>query len=260
MVHRATYRRLGTAVLVTFGACFPLSGCCNEQKQTWSLGSYQPSGAIPRFSRGEVDKGDEPADRVLIVMNARGDVLNPHPWKTDPWSLEDWLEIVREKYDMKMRTLGRSGYVEQRGRRWSKMFAHLEIEAAAPWRAVHELLATLRRHGYDRVQFAGRDRSGAVVKIQAPLWRDGALPSDTTRIDIEMRGDAVFYRVDSRAAREVGALGEFLSKLLTGTAPRVVRVRASGSAPFERVAAVVDELQGRGDLRYVFELLDQSGD
>jgi len=136
---------------------------------------------LPVASQGVVDQGDDPDDRLVISIDAKGYVH----FKGRKTLEELGAALAREKvnYDLKMRAKGKSGLEDLRGgAKASKLYVLLRANKETPWQHVLWLMVIMAEQKFYKLQFGvSRDADRAYTKAEAAglgaEWVDRAPPA-----------------------------------------------------------------------------------
>jgi biopolymer transport protein ExbD len=120
---------------------------------------------LPVADMGEGDKGQEEDDRLFLQLDPTGRVYCHRALSRPPEALS--LEAVagvlreaRERYDLKMRQQGKSGFEDPRYGNLSRLYVLIRADRAAAASHVGWALHALAREGFYKVQFAVRREPG----------------------------------------------------------------------------------------------------
>jgi biopolymer transport protein ExbD len=158
---------------------------------------------LPVASSGQPDKGEYPHDRVIISVDAKGFVsCNGKRATLD--ELGAILSDLTEKYDLKRRAKGKSGFESLLEGGASKLYVLLRADKETPWQHVRWLMTILSEHKLYKLQIAvSRVADRSYTKEEAARlgaeWVDRP-PSEKARLEAEL--DAFLSKVDWVPVRE----------------------------------------------------------
>lgn len=120
---------------------------------------------LPVADMGEEDWGREEDDRLFLQMDPAGRVYCHRGLSRPPDALSldavaGVLREARERYDLKMRQQGKSGFEKPPDDGLSRLYVLIRADRAAAASHVGWVLHTLAREGYYKVQFAIRREPG----------------------------------------------------------------------------------------------------
>lgn len=238
--------RLGLVLLVTLVGCRdktvpPPNG--ETPPGGWNLSRRAADIVRPVAPGAPADKGDDPADRLVVVVDEHG---KAH-WKGKPAApaeLSQALVLQAKAYEAKKR--GDDAFVTRGGRRWSELFVLLDVDRDAPWGAVVRLLRLLHDHGFFKVQLGARPRAGSdrLSKLPVPL-PTAADPGPATPVRLQVVAGRVVCDVAGRRVSDLARVAENLP-------PGPLEIDAPESIAVKHVVAVVDRLRvaGADDIRF----------
>lgn len=100
------------------------------------------------------DKGGEQDDRIILNIDNRGGVV----WKGQFVTLDELgtiLQAARDRYDIKMKQIGKSGTEDLPGGvKASKLYVLLRADKDAPWQHVQWLMTIMAEQKLYKLQFA----------------------------------------------------------------------------------------------------------
>ena len=109
---------------------------------------------LPIAHMAEDDKGQEEDDRVILNVDRFGQVM----WKQKNVNLDELgtiLSNARDRYELKMRQLGRSGLEDVGGGlKASKLYVLLRADRDTPWQHVQWLMTIMAEQKLYKLQFA----------------------------------------------------------------------------------------------------------
>jgi len=145
---------------------------------------------LPVASQGVADKGDDPHDRLVINVGAKGFVY----WKGKKITLDELGAILsnrKEVYNLKMRAKGESGMEKLRGGGTaSKLYVLLRADKETPWQHVLWLMTIMAEQKLYKLQLAvSRVADRAYTEAEAARlgaeWVDRA-PPEKPRLDAKL--------------------------------------------------------------------------
>lgn len=123
---------------------------------------------LPIAHMAEEDKGQEEDDRVVLNVDKYGQVV----WKQKNVSLDELgtiLSTARDRYELKMRQLGKSGLEDiGGGAKASKLYVLLRADRDTPWQHVQWLMTVMAEQKLYKLQFATKKfRDGNYTEAEA---------------------------------------------------------------------------------------------
>jgi biopolymer transport protein ExbD len=123
---------------------------------------------LPVAHMAEQDKANDPDDRVILNLDKYGQIL----WKSRVITLEELgtvLGNLRDRYEIKMKNLGKSGTEElPGGGKASKLYVLLRADKDAPWQHVQWLMTIMAEQKLYKLQFATKQfRDGFINEKEA---------------------------------------------------------------------------------------------
>jgi biopolymer transport protein ExbD len=111
---------------------------------------------LPVAYMAEEDKGQEEDDRVILNVDRYGQIV----WKQKNVNLDELgtiLSTARDRYELKMRQIGRSGLEEiPGGGKASKLYVLLRADRDTPWQHVQWLMTVMAEQKLYKLQFASK--------------------------------------------------------------------------------------------------------
>ena len=130
---------------------------------------------LPDAYMAMTDKGNDPDDRVVLTVDASGDIW----WRGRPLSLEGLAKALDRsagKYRLKMKARGHEDNSTWHGVRYSELYVLVRVAADTDWRDVAWTLHVLAERRFYKVQFAVR-ASRFEPGVCTPCGLDGKLAS-----------------------------------------------------------------------------------
>lgn len=208
----------------------------------------------PLADMGEMDKGQEEDDRIVLNLDREGNVVFKEPLSLD--GLSEALRSVKARYHTKMRQQGKSGFETEDGVHFSKVYVLIRADRAASATHVGFLLHVLAEEGFYKIQFAVSREIGTPgpcvtldAKIQAFLPAD-ALPGIVSADEpVHVYVDPTSYGVGAARGGEAGQLCALVQReaaLADRERKFVVAMHVAPGVSWDRVVAAVNEVNRAG--------------
>jgi biopolymer transport protein ExbD len=128
---------------------------------------------LPVAYMAEEDKNQEDDDRVVLNVDVYGGLM----WKGKNVSMDELgtvLSTARDKYELKMRQLGKSGTEElPGGGKASKLYVLLRADKDAPWQHVQWLMTIMAEQKLYKLQFATKKFVDGFISKEEAIILDG---------------------------------------------------------------------------------------
>jgi len=224
---------------------------------------------LPLASSAREDKSDDPDDRLILILDAAG-AIHCHGATFHLDDLVQRLQAARRRYDLKMRSCGRSGEEDLGpGSTWSRLYVLIRADHEAPWHVVAALLDLLRAKRFHKFQlgvrrYATLDHSleeAALVGVERidlwssdltgfdsklPLFSRTSPPEESERfIDVGLTAGGRFHIGDVETP-DLGRVRKLIRKRQESPELRSAgivvtgRVTAREDTPFRLVVAALD--------------------